>query len=952
MGKSNLFTMKVCVISDIVLCYSVIIISSTGSSFDLCELTLLKMDVNFEFLGGGPKPFKFKWTEEDDKSLLEIVCNYDKRDKQMIFTDFCNKMRSINKRPPKTVEALMARLRILQNPKDNGDKRTNIKWTPAMQSTLLRIGLEMLARKDRNSSLPYVRMMHDQFLREFPQYDISSDYLRQRFDKIHQNYQNKKLQELTKMRKEILEELTNEDLAKAGDIENNLPENLNNINRWLQMGIDIGDEPIYKGVCAMCVKLLFGNQKENGRWYIIDITNEKYANCTFKDEYGKYPIENLLDETELDHILPYKIGEDIIYICRVCEALIQKSNQKVINLIDLTNPVTNRLDLPVELENIHTDLERGLISLLGVYHSIDIRCREFRHYFLHLRGEVNLGSKKDEAYDYMAGLIFGKAPKTRGRSRREQHNNAKLALQWLVRHNELYADYFSNFQTLFGYGDNDEHLPFQTAGKVTTAKGADVVDEMESEELGILFPTEKKGGPDAISTEDNFSKYVSHPKKVPKDREEIRKKTRVGIMDNRLEAMAFPREFPKGTGSWDPKWKVIKHRQYCQLLLHHLKNRFRQNRILPFFLIDRYIKISMINHVRFYVAQTGDKQMEKPTAKDFENPSHKIYKKYGSVVAANIPGSKSFWWNKLQELLAIEQDMGRAPDYFFTATENDNWTEIQKNLFHEPWEMCDENCDHDTNTIRATDNPILCSIAFNQRFIKYRREMEREMGKIDRIWWRREYQKRGAVHIHGVVWIDPATKKDNVVLAEMPRSTKPEDQQLVKELRQLVHDFQTHDHLPERCFFRGTHQLTSCKYNYPAPLVNETRPDDSGIRKLYKRRKPEDKWIVPYSWALLLVFRSRVNIQEVNEQNWLMYLAKYVSKEEPSIKLPVTGKPISKDATISEIYLKMKVMSAVEVSDIVNNFPLQMSDIEVIYLPVPVDPDNQTRTLKAKTTFA
>ena len=194
-----------------------------------------------------------------------------------------------------------------------------------------------------------------------------------------------------------------------------------------------------------------------------------------------------------------------------------------------------------------------------------------------------------------------------------------------------------------------------------------------------------------------------------------------------------------------------------------------------------------------------------------------------------------------------------------------------------------------------------------------------ELGKVERHWYRREYQKRGAVHIHGVVWIEEGTKRPNVVKAEMPRTTSKNeaDIEFVEKLRQLVKDLQTHDHYPERCFIRGNEALPHCKYNFPAPLVNEARKDDSGLRVLYKRRKEEDRFIVPYCWSLLLIFRSCCNIQEVNGEYWKIYLAKYISKPESSVKLPIFGgQTFSKNATWNEKYLKMRIMGAVEIADI------------------------------------
>ncbi len=53
-------------------------------------------------------------------------------------------------------------------------------------------------------------------------------------------------------------------------------------------------------------------------------------------------------------------------------------------------------------------------------------------------------------------------------------------------------------------------------------------------------------------------------------------------------------------------------------------------------------------------------------------------------------------------------------------------------------------------------------------------------------WWRREYQKRGSVHIHMVVWVDDKTSIPvDAVVAEMPRTQNTENINSLSMLAQL-----------------------------------------------------------------------------------------------------------------------------------------------------------------------
>ena len=390
--------------------------------------------------------------------------------------------------------------------------------------------------------------------------------------------------------------------------------------------------------------------------------------------------------------------------------------------------------------------------------------------------------------------------------------------------------------------------------------------------------------------------------------------------------MAFPKLFSGGTGSFNPNTPIT-HRLWVKLLLNNLDDRYRRDRYLPFFMIDRFIKISLIKHNRMVIAEAGESAVEKPTVKDLRaGEGNEAYKKFGTKVPATIPGSRSYWFTAQQEVFAISVEMKRNPDFFLTATTKDGWAEIQRCMAHSVDDECDK-CPHEDELRPAVDHATECSIAFHRRWLEFKKRVLKDpkggLGKVVRYWFRREYQKRGAVHIHGVVWVDPETKPENVVRAEMPRG----DTEVTKELRDMVQKYQTHKCLSEKCFHHKGKKLKHCKMGYPQPLVNVTRPDETGLRKLYRRRKPEDQRIIPYCFPMLCIFRSHTNIQEVSKEGFEFYLTKYMTKPEQQTK-------VRKDASDTERYLTMRVIGAVECNDILNMFWATESDVEVEYLPI------------------
>ena len=165
--------------------------------------------------------------------------------------------------------------------------------------------------------------------------------------------------------------------------------------------------------------------------------------------------------------------------------------------------------LPPVLKNITTDLERGLIGLLAVYHNINIRQKEYLRHFLHLRGEVNLARKVDQAYLYMYGLIVGRPCEARKKNIRQQHENARKALRWLIRNNIHFRSFYANCQTLFGKLKGGSILEMIQPGEIDTTKGTDIIDELDRERIGYVIPSENYTGDKDIEGDGLQSTYMS-----------------------------------------------------------------------------------------------------------------------------------------------------------------------------------------------------------------------------------------------------------------------------------------------------------------------------------------------------------------------------------------------------------------------------------------------------------
>lgn len=123
------------------------------------------------------------------------------------------------------------------------------------------------------------------------------------------------------------------------------------------------------------------------------------------------------------------------------------------------------------------------------------------------------------------------------------------------------------------------------------------------------------------------------------------------------------------------------------------------------------------------------------------------------------------------------------------------------------------------------------------------------LGVMEDFVWKKEYQKRGAVHWHIFFWVKPDTVPENAIMAEVPRGPDTTDAYAAY-LCKLVLKMFTHSRChPDRCF-KGSFGkvLSSCKYGFPfkVPQLKEELDEDH-VCYLYIRRHDEDKMVVPYN---------------------------------------------------------------------------------------------------------
>ena len=107
------------------------------------------------------------------------------------------------------------------------------------------------------------------------------------------------------------------------------------------------------------------------------------------------------------------------------------------------------------------------------------------------------------------------------------------------------------------------------------------------------------------------------------------------------------------------------------------------------------------------------------------------------------------------------------------------------------------------------------------------------------------------------------------------------------------------------------------------------------------RRHDEDKNVVPYNPEIAILWGAAHNVQIVSKHGFEMYLAKYISKPEPSLKIELPEK-----CSDPQRFLRTCIVGSVEVLDVLMGFHQNRMSRQVIFLQSELNPCQ--RMLKPK----
>ena len=608
------------------------------------------------------------------------------------------------------------------------------------------------------------------------------------------------------------------------------------------------------------------------------------------------------------------------------------------------------MKLPDPLDQLVNDYEKRQIGLCSLFSTTvrNVTPTQARH----VQGQVFAGHKLDSHYYGMFGFLAVSEEDIKHHSKKpETDMRVKRALKWLKKNNFLYMKFYAHFETLYRFQPrstliNPSLLEQQHIG---------LEDLLQQEAYGMVFP----------SSSDYFDQFpaihsvqqaagIQHPREdhqqiMEHAVEELQLMTTAVYGDKVLEPKVFPHLHPYGFGGWH-KGCSMDFSDHVKMRLYDVRGWFARDRQYPFYKFDLMTKLRL----KAYAAKTVNiaRQTEKVTAEKVLTAelSGDPYSCYGKEMPNCIPGSPQYWKSFGLDLIAMTQTRG-LPDFFVTLSVNDAWPHVQATI-RDGWGTA-ENAESVNlaepvlNRQPAGGYPDVCVMAAEERFQWFmntylRSNKEGPLGRVVDYVWKKEYQKRGAVHWHMLLWIEPGTIPGDAVVAEMPR---PADTNSVigKYLRKMVRKLETHEYCTPKCFQKAFGQTSNkCKYGFPYSVPQDVEElDEDNTRYLYPRRNEEDKMIVPHNLEMLVVWGAGHNVQRVSRHGFEMYLAKYISKPEPSTKIE-----LPENTSAPERYLKTRVIGAIEALEVLMGFQQHSMSRMVIYLPSEARPT--VKVLKGK----
>ena len=150
---------------------------------------------------------------------------------------------------------------------------------------------------------------------------------------------------------------------------------------------------------------------------------------------------------------------------------------------------------------------------------------------------------------------------------------------------------------------------------------------------------------------------------------------------------------------------------------------------------------------------------------------------YGTDIPQLIPGSRQHWKSFSSDLVSFSEPRG-LPDLFVTLSAYDYWPHVQSSAPTEEYEDVARDWENRHAVIWFPEVAVMAAekrFEWVMKIILSSHDGDGTFGVVKDYVWKKEYQRRGAVHWHMLLWYKPGTIPGHCIKAEVPQSSDPND---------------------------------------------------------------------------------------------------------------------------------------------------------------------------------
>lgn len=389
-----------------------------------------------------------------------------------------------------------------------------------------------------------------------------------------------------------------------------------------------------------------------------------------------------------------------------------------------------------------------------------------------------------------------------------------------------------------------------------------------------------------------------------------------------LISSAFPSLFPFGRPDYvHQRLRAVDKFDFIRHLMRHESGIFARHPRFRYVMFNMYMRRKALRTAGFYVSrQNGPPptldELRAAFLQSTDEPE--AARIVSSIIpyAKDMTGTRPFWGSKRAQLNAMINQVGCAHIFLTLSAADLHWADLMRYLpYFEQWEQGNDRQRHELAWAAIRDCPHIVAYWFYRRFQLFLKHVLTPLFGATDHWARYEWQGRGSMHTHMMLWLANAPDPENLLNeelreyfatvwgfhivarkpcpdmpppmdGEMPPMQAADDQieNTAEFLSKLVRRVQTHK-CNAYCIRKkkGTDTLM-CRFRFPFDLQERPqlkKPEGSSFWRLYPQRDATDQNINQYDATCLLGWLANIDIAPCTGAEALMqYLSKYCSKAE------------------------------------------------------------------------